>query len=422
MKRSIVRLIATSVLVFWVVGFGVLLVYATTRAWDEPLAKQQGLYWAFRTLDEASPDERPELLESMQGHFGADLAIVPVAAAEEAMGASATAGKSYFVRDEPSVQWLYIPLHDSSGVFAAGPFDPTEAPQGHSPVGLFLAILFTPLIASLVALRLSRQLHKVERASEAIGSGVLSARVDNTDGPTHELAASFNAMAANVERLVKERDELVQAVSHELGSPLSRLRFQLELLEGDLGDADRRTRLDAMAREIDELNELVEELLGWVQADRTTLRRRPFDPVKPLMDLVDLCQLHAPEGSEMTVDTELPTNATIDADPKLFQRAIENLLRNAMRYGTSKALVSMEEGEAYVKVMVDDDGAGIPIEERERVLEPFVRIEADRDRETGGVGLGLAIVNRIVRSHGGAIGVEAAPLGGARIVTTWPRA
>jgi signal transduction histidine kinase len=160
--------------------------------------------------------------------------------------------------------------------------------------------------------------------------------------------------------------------------------------------------------------------LGWVQSEDVALKRQSFDVVKPLSDLAVLAELHAPDDREVLVHAELPEKAEVHADPRLFQRALENLLRNAVRYGKSVVEVSIAEIDGYLHVVVDDDGPGIPVEERERVLQPFVRIEADRDRDTGGAGLGLAIVSRIVRRHGGTISVDDAPLGGARITTTWP--
>ena len=421
MRRSYLKLIGTSVLAFWVIGFGVLFAYAKSRDWSEHHVRSQGLLWAYRTLDAAPASERPELVAEMADHYAVAIAMVPLEKAESATGAPAVAGQHYFDRRERRAQWLYIPFHDESGAFVAGPVDPLR-PTGHYPIGVFLAIFLTPLVASMVALRLATQLQKVERASEAFGSGVLSARVDNPDGPSHELAASFNAMAERVERLVKDREELVQAVSHELGSPLSRLQFQLELLENAKDADERRERVEAMACEVDELHELVAELLSWVQSDEAALKRLDFDAVKPLTDLADLAELHVPADREVSVHAELPTKAEVHADPRLFQRAIENLLRNAVRYGKSAVALSLSEVEGFVQVVVDDDGPGIPAEERERVLQPFARIEADRDRDTGGAGLGLAIVSRIVHHHGGTITVEEAPLGGARITTTWPMA
>jgi two-component system sensor histidine kinase RstB len=422
MKRSFLKLIASSVLAFWLVGFGVLAAYSRTRDFTEAQVREQGLLWAYRSIDRATPSERPQLVAEMADHHDVVISIVPLETVRSMSDAAPEPGQPTFDRRERRAQWLYIPFHDHQGAFAAGPVDPLKPPGGHYPIGIVLAIILTPLVASAVAMRLAAQLRKVERASEALGSGVLSARVDNPDGPSHELAASFNDMAECVERLVKDREELVQAVSHELGSPLSRLQFQLELLDNARDSDERRERVEAMTREIEELHELVAELSSWVQSDEAALKRQDFDAVKPLTDLADLAELHVPEGRDVAVRTELPARADVHADPRLFQRAIENLLRNAVRYAESVVTLSIREADDWVHVTVEDDGPGIPIEERERVLQPFVRVEADRDRVTGGVGLGLAIVSRIVNHHGGGVTVDESAVGGARLTTSWSKA
>ncbi|MEM9731009.1 MAG: ATP-binding protein, partial [Myxococcota bacterium] len=109
------------------------------------------------------------------------------------------------------------------------------------------------------------------------------------------------------------------------------------------------------------------------------------------------------------------------ADPRLFQRAIENILRNAMKYARGNVRLELTQDEAHVRVVVHDDGPGIPEDLREKVMIPFFREEAARDRKTGGVGLGLAIVSRIMHRHGGRLAIDSSPLGGARVATWWPQ-
>jgi signal transduction histidine kinase len=245
MRRSYLRLIGSSVLVFWLVGFGVLFAYAKSRDWAEPQVRAQGLLWAYRTLDEAPAVRRAALVAEMADYLAVEISTVSLEETERVFGAPVRGGRQYFDRRETRAQRVYIPFRDESGVFVAGPIDPLGSTV-HYPIGIVLAIFLTPLVASMVGVRLAKQLRKIERATEALASGLLSARVDNPDGPSHELAASFNAMAEKMERLVKDREELVQAVSHELGSPLSRLRFQLELLEGTHGATERRERFVAI--------------------------------------------------------------------------------------------------------------------------------------------------------------------------------
>ena len=228
-------------------------------------------------------------------------------------------------------------------------------------------------------------------------------------------------MAERVERLVRERDELLQAVSHELGSPLARLRFQLELLTGDArGDAPTNERLNAMADQVDELDQLVEDLLRWVQSDESAMRCETFDAVAPLAHLAELAELDAGSDTEVSVEVDAPAEVTLVADPRLYQRAVGNLLRNAVRYAAQKVRLHVVDDQDVV-VRVEDDGPGIPVEDRERVLEPFTRLGADRDRRAGGAGLGLAIVQRIVSSHGGRVAIGESVMGGAEVTLMWPK-
>jgi two-component system sensor histidine kinase RstB len=301
---------------------------------------------------------------------------------------------------------------------AAGPVDPA-IPPGVIPVGALVSVALLPAIAALIALRIERELTNVERASQKLATGELSARVENLDGSSNELAASFNEMAARIEGLIRTRDELVQAVSHELGSPLSRLRFHLELL-ADKSEEARQYRIDAMTRDLDALDELVAELLRYVQSDEMVLERREVDPNRSLPDLVELARLEAPQDKVVDLELSVNTTAPILADPRLLQRTVENLLRNAVQHARGKVRLEVTSDAVVATIAVHDDGPGIPKELREKVLAPFFRSQPDRGRKTGGVGLGLAIVSRIVQRHGGQVIIATSPLGGASITTSWP--
>ena len=216
------------------------------------------------------------------------------------------------------------------------------------------------------------------------------------------------------------RDELVQAVSHELGSPLSRLRFHMALLEDEPSEKHEE-RLRVMNHELDMLDELVAELLGYVQSDELALDLTAFDPARALTDLAELAVLDAHEDRGIEVKLDLQEDVIVYADPRHFQRAIENLLRNATRYASAQVLIELSRDGTNLHVTIHDDGPGIPEEFWEKVMLPFVRLEADRGRKTGGVGLGLAIVGRILQRHGGSVTIGTSPLGGAAFRTSWPQ-
>ncbi len=423
MSPSIQRLVLTSVALTLVLFVAVMIVFRQTAGWTEDDARRAGVLWAHRALDEVPAADRPARLAELEADVAMPLSLMDSETLRERLGHDPVPGELVLRRSGQRHQWAFVAFGDGTGGLAAGPTHPLN-PFGQFPFGAVVLLVLVPLIAVLLVARLSPQLRKIEQASEALGAGALNVRVDNPSGPSSELAESFNRMAERIEQLVRERDELLQAVSHELGSPLARLRVQLELLtdeEDRAGGDPGSARLDAMAQQLDELEQLVEDLSRWVQSDEAAQRPEAFDPVAPLRDLAELARDHETANEAVEIDVVAPPSAELRADPRLYQRAVDNLLRNAMRYAEHRVRLTLREEPRAIAVTVEDDGPGIPAEERERVLEPFARLGTDRDRRDGGVGLGLAIVNRILRGHGGAIEIGQSELGGAELRTVWPR-
>ena len=418
MRWSFVRLTAGSVLLCWVVSFALLAAYSRSRSWTDERARTDGVFLAYEILDEEERQDRAARLHELGQHYWVPLALVSNEVVERSVGKSVHPGEHIPHRVSHREEWYFLVFADGSGALAAGPVDPV-VPPGFMPIGVVLAILGLPLLAGLVAVAVDRSLRRVERASDALGRGNLTARVESGSGGATELAERFNAMAERVERLVKSRDELVQAVSHELGSPLSRLRFHLELLETE-PEPRREERLHTMARELDTLDELVAELLSYIQSDDLALDIRAFEPGPLIVDLAELATLEAVETRPVEVELELREDADGVADVRLFQRAVENLLRNAVQHAGTRVVLELSQNGEGLHVTVHDDGPGIPEDLRDQVKLPFFRLESARGRKTGGAGLGLAIVTRIVERHGGQLTIGASPLGGAAVRTSWP--
>jgi signal transduction histidine kinase len=180
----------------------------------------------------------------------------------------------------------------------------------------------------------------------------------------------------------------------------------------------RSAKLRALDDEVRELDELSSELVYWMEADARTLERRPVDIVAAVEELVELER--AASSREVQVTIHVTENLTSALDPRQFGRALENLVRNAIRYARSAVAIDAHPHDGGIIVRVDDDGPGIPEGDRTRVLEPFVRLDSARSRDGGGAGLGLAIARRIATRHGGTLSIETSPLGGAALVTWWP--
>jgi two-component system sensor histidine kinase RstB len=262
-----------------------------------------------------------------------------------------------------------------------------------------------------------RALLKLERAAHALEKGQFTERVELSQrSSVYRLGQAFNRMADSVEALIASKKHLIDAVAHELRTPLARLRYRMAMLDQD----GNSSVMAGIERDIQAIDSLIEELLLHSRLDRPEV---PLDPetfiAEPwLRDRLADAEALAPELNWVISPLSSPV---VWGDRALLTRALDNLLGNARRYAHNTIRVTVNLGEGYYRIIVDDDGPGIPEADRKRVLEPFVRLDASRGRDTGGHGLGLAIVSAVARAHRGGVSVESAPLGGARFIVWWPR-
>ncbi len=231
------------------------------------------------------------------------------------------------------------------------------------------------------------------------------------------LAGNLDDMSARLSGLIQSQKELIAALSHEMRTPLARIRFALAVIENN-ADVTLKARIDDLNDDVQEIDQLIATMLDYARLDHPDLRMnwQPV-PVEPwLAEVRD--KLHHP-GKTL----ELVTDDGLDAvwmDPHLMGLAVSNLLGNAGRYAKSRIRCRVGTSDGYWRIEVHDDGEGIPASERESVFKAFTRLDDSRNRDTGGYGLGLAIVSRIVELHAGSVSVgESAALGGARFVLSW---
>ncbi|HSV71118.1 MAG TPA: HAMP domain-containing sensor histidine kinase [Methylibium sp.] len=287
---------------------------------------------------------------------------------------------------------------------------------------LVLGLLFIAVAAGAypVVRRLTHRLEALQRGVETFGAGALHHRVDESGrDEVAAVATSFNRAAARVEALLEANRSLLANASHELRSPLARLKMAVAML--DEAVPERRAPLKAeIERNIRELDALVEEVLLASRLDA----RQP-DARAPA-DAVDLLGLAAEEAVRVGASLDLPgptepaLPATLKADERLLRRALRNLLENARRYGGDTAPeVRLRRGAGGVELAVCDRGPGVPAAERERIFEPFYRLPGHAE-QAGGVGLGLSLVRQIARHHGGSVRCEAREGGGSRFVLSLP--
>jgi two-component system OmpR family sensor kinase len=264
-------------------------------------------------------------------------------------------------------------------------------------------------------------LQALSNMADEIGAGKLSARTNVKSGASiYPLAQRLNHMAGRIEGLVESQASLLHSVSHELRTPIARLEFALELLRPAAPDGVLAPRIDAMQADLAELEALVAELLGMARiGSERTVQAAPFALAPALADCVGLLDRLA--GVDVDVDIDIDTAlGTVGGEQRLLMRALGNVLRNAQKYARSRITVSARRVAGSIEIVVEDDGPGIPQAERERIFEPFYRLDRSRDRATGGFGLGLSIARKALALHGGSIVAEAATLGGARFALRWP--
>jgi signal transduction histidine kinase len=302
------------------------------------------------------------------------------------------------------------------------------APRGRPPEGLapwrspFGLGWMVALIGVAVALgvypivrRLTKRLEELQRGVQSWGEGDLSMRVEE-DGQDEvaDLSKRFNAAAARIEQLVRSHKSLLANASHELRSPLTRIRMGLELM----GDHPSAAARQEISRNIAELDQLIDEIL---LSSRLDAKEADMGTV----EAIDLTGLAAEECAHADVDLEVREGTDNDAltvrgVPRLLRRAIRNLLENARRYGAGETSLELASRGDAAEIRVNDRGPGVPAALRERIFEPFYRLPGASERN-GGVGLGLALVKSISERHGGSVRCEDRPGGGASFVITLPR-
>ena len=304
-----------------------------------------------------------------------------------------------------------------------------EPPIVQGPIfkRLTLAIIISGLICALLARFLTRPITRLRTAAQKIAAGDLKARAANGRPQLDEvgqLVKDFDYMADRLEILIGAQQRLISDVSHELRSPLTRLKLALDLARGD-SPQGMSPALDRIEREAERLSMLVGMLL--------TLSRLEAGDTQPESTMVHLPDLLAEISADAeieahsrhcTLELERMPECWIEGNEDLLRSAFENVVRNAIRYtepGTP-VRISATADEREVRVVVQDHGPGVPESELDKVFKPFYRVDTSRERRTGGVGLGLAIAERAIRLHNGKITAGNLKQGGFQIQISLPLA
>jgi two-component system, OmpR family, sensor histidine kinase CpxA len=288
------------------------------------------------------------------------------------------------------------------------------------------AILLSGLICYLLTLYLTRPILRLRQATHELSSGDLSARapaqLERRRDELGELVHDFNQMADRIERLMMSQRHLISDISHELRSPLARLNVALGLARQRAG-AEATSSLDRIEREAERLNEMIGKLLSLARMQGAA---RP--PEQSRVQLDEIVKEVAEDAEFEAQERNCAVRVVGDikcstvGSPELLRSAVENVVRNAVRYTTagSEVEITLANRDSGAEITVRDHGPGVPDTELQNLFRPFYRVANARERETGGVGLGLAITDRAVRLHGGTIAAANAPDGGLVVTIRVP--
>lgn len=329
---------------------------------------------------------------------------------------------------------MYHRLGTSSQVLVVGPLASSRNPElaERMPLELRLRLLTWSLTGLIFGIALWfwvrpvwRDLEALRQTARALGDGNFEARSPTARSQLFApLADTMNGMAERVQQLIATHRELSCGISHELRTPIARMRFALEMLTETVEITEQQRLWQMMEADLDELDHLIDTSLTYARFEREAPAAH-FSSVnftEWLHNEIEEMRLLA-RNLEITVNlTAIPNGTSIELDRKAMPYALRNLLRNAFKYANRQVRVSAEIDGEQIAIHVDDDGIGIPEEEREHIFSAFTRLDRSRDRATGGYGLGLAIARRVLELHGGTALASSAPnLGGARFTLCWKR-
>ena len=414
------RSIFTTILLWGVATVGVSLVgfYATSRLLDrgrphmgDMMGKTQDLQLegARLAFEEGGAEKLAQYLQRLNDRFEAEHFLVDASGKDLVDGTDRSALRARAAsRSHPP------PSSNNPAVLTRIPKDggprlliavPPRPHGGGDFLPYYLWILLVIVLLGYgLAVHLARPLRRLRRAVDRFGRGDLATRIGSTRrDEIGELARSFDRMAGRIATLMTAERRLLQDVSHELRSPLARLGFAVELARTG---GDPRASIDRIKRDVDRLSGLVDELLQLTSAEGDPLTRvvKQVQLDELLHDLADDCSLEAgAKGCRVILRADGPISVL--GDRELLRRAVENVLRNAIRHAPEGSLVEIElEGRPdLATITVRDYGTGVPEGVLKAIFDPFFRVDDDRSRSSGGVGLGLSIARRAVDLHRGSI-------------------
>jgi len=360
-------------------------------------------------LDNVPENQIPDKVRALQKEFGFPVKAVSLDS-EELEGVNKSAFASGHMVSRNAWQLYYKRVGNTHWAVRVGPLkdmDETNSFWRFDMVVWAALLCLISLISLASAYPFWKNLKALMGAAEHFGGGDFSARADvSIRSPLKPVAETFNHMASRIGGMIQSQKLLINAVSHELRTPISRMRFGMEMLETTRDKNRIQKYTSGIMDDLDDLDALVSELLTYAVFDREPkfVNLQKIETAAWFNNLA--AKLEPLAGDKKILLNLSAAPDSFRADAKLFSRALENLVLNGLHYSGSLVLIRVVQYVDRLQISVIDDGPGIPEQDLERIFEPFVRLDESRSRESGGVGLGLAIVRQIITGHKGRVWAE----------------
>ena len=314
---------------------------------------------------------------------------------------------------------IYSRLPNSDVVLKVGPIENfTAATVSVMAVIILLGILITGAVGYMLVRRLEQRLSSIEQGiSDFARDPVHLSLEDQRTDAIGQLADSVNGMSQRIHHLVSDQKQMLQAISHELRTPISRLKFRLEIMEGSELTATAEKALQGVRSDISEMDNLITEAVSFNKG-ASQIHPKRFSILDVVKEVIANMEV---EYGNVTFDVSDDQDSQVVQDKTLTRRVLLNLIQNACKYGNGMVKIQVVNLSQHVNVYVQDNGSGIDIDRRQSVFSPFTRLEVSRNKETGGIGLGLAVVKNICEILGYRVLIKDSELGGASFELSIPK-
>jgi two-component system, OmpR family, sensor kinase len=368
-----------------------------------------------RRIADAPADRREATVAALERELGFPVSLLPLDAVVR-FGEAATERTSEIFDEQGRATFLRMSQRLGAAI-RIGPITADDTPRSrllNTVPHLFYLTIF--VLVAVWLWPLIRDVDLLTRAARDFAADYRQPMTTRTKATTlEELAGSLDEMSARIHGLIQGQKDLTSALSHEIRTPLARIKFAMAVIGSKEPIA---AELESINDDVREIDRLIATMLEFARLDHpdTEVRWQPIPIAELIAQTAGKCLLR--EGQR--IDYDAPQEL-VPMDPRLMDLALSNLVVNACRYAVNRVRITFAGDVAGYSLAVDDDGPGIPEAQREAIFKAFARLDTSRNRETGGYGLGLAIVARIAALHGGSARAEQSALGGARIVISWPR-